>query len=112
MLKKIDQYDTSETFHFFYAERKLGRFMIKWGTDSPSIWSVEIDAEYRGMGLGKQMMEECLDFIRQDASGVSKVYLYVETKNTPAVKLYRSLGFVFTGDSIRNGETERMEIEL
>jgi ribosomal protein S18 acetylase RimI-like enzyme len=112
MIQKINQYFETEVFEFSYEEKNIGKFKIDWSTNPVSIWSVEIYEKFRGNGFGKQMMEECLDFLRNDPLKPSRIYLYVDINNTPAVRLYKRLGFIFTGDLIRANTCEKMEIQL
>ncbi len=53
---------------------------------------VGVVPEYRGRGLGVEMMHHALAFVRQ--TGVSKLTLAVDGRNLPAWKLYTKLGFV------------------
>ena len=46
---------------------------------------------YRGCGLGKRMLDDCIAAAR--ARGIGRVELEVRTDNRPALELYRSSGF-------------------
>ena len=48
--------------------------------------------EVRGKGLGKQVIEKCIDFAEK--SGYKKIYLETMPYMEAARKLYRRLGFV------------------
>ncbi len=85
---------------------------MHWNTQTPSIWNVEIKEKYRGIGLGSQMMKECVEFLRKDPSNPTRAYLYVNVDNIPAIKIYEKAGFVMTEDFIRNGSAVQMEILL
>lgn len=65
--------------------------------------NVVIDEAFRGLGLGKVLMEALLATGR--AQGVKEFTLEVRVGNTPANKLYESLGFVSEG--IRKNFYER-----
>lgn len=47
--------------------------------------------EYRGKGLGKQILEKTIAHAKK--FGLEKIELSVYTSNTDAIKLYRKLGF-------------------
>lgn len=55
------------------------------------ILSLGVTRDQRGRGHGRQLMEEVLRRLRDDA--VREVLLTVEPSNTAAIELYRSLGF-------------------
>lgn len=59
----------------------------RWG----AIQNVGVAPEYRGLGLGRALVLRSLHGFRE--AGVSCVYLEVTARNTPAVALYRSIGF-------------------
>jgi mycothiol synthase len=55
------------------------------------IYVIGVDPEYAGKGLGRTLMQRGL--ARLAARGCTSAALYVEEDNSPAVPLYRSLGF-------------------
>ena len=57
--------------------------------------NVVIDVDRRGQGLGKVLMKELLAVGRKN--GVPEFTLEVRVSNTPAIKLYESLGFKSEG---------------
>lgn len=59
----------------------------RWG----AIQNVGVAPEYRGLGLGRAVVLRALLGFRD--AGVPRVYLEVTARNTPAVALYRSVGF-------------------
>lgn len=66
------------------------------GEKSAHIWGMYVDKDYRGLGLGRQLLQKAFDSVK-DTSLVRKVKLMVEYNPTPAQSLYRSLGFQETG---------------
>jgi hypothetical protein len=58
-----------------------------WG----AVQNVGVAPEYRGLGLGRSLILRSLHGFRE--AGVPRVYLEVTARNTPAVALYRSVGF-------------------
>ena len=67
----------------------------KRATCSGRIYSVAVDPDGRGMGVGKKLMTEMLTWLRR--RGARRVYLEVRTDNVAAIALYRKLGFVEVG---------------
>lgn len=57
--------------------------------------NVVIDEDFRGKGYSKILMESLLNHGRE--GGINEYTLEVRVSNTPAVKLYESLGFVSEG---------------
>lgn len=57
--------------------------------------NVVIDEDFRGKGYSKVLMESLLDHGRKE--GINEYTLEVRVSNTPAVKLYESLGFISEG---------------
>jgi mycothiol synthase len=55
------------------------------------IYVISVDPDFQGLGLGKALTLAGLDHIA--ATGAPVGMLYVDAANTPAVKLYRGLGF-------------------
>ncbi len=59
--------------------------------DQVGMYAFEIRVGYRGLGYGRQMLEEAIRTIRAETQ--KRVMLDVETGNTNAIGLYRSCGF-------------------
>lgn len=59
--------------------------------DQVGIYAFEIRMGYRGLGYGRQMLEEAIRTIRAETQ--KRIMLDVETDNTNAIGLYRSCGF-------------------
>ncbi len=60
--------------------------------DGVLIADVAVDPEHRGRGLGRAVLTASLRGLRGE--GVRTIYLNVTEGNTPALALYRSVGFV------------------
>jgi ribosomal protein S18 acetylase RimI-like enzyme len=60
----------------------------------PMILDVMVDPELRGRGLGRAVLSETVRALA--GSGAEVVHLNVTEGNTPALRLYRELGFVVT----------------
>jgi mycothiol synthase len=65
---------------------------IEPGGDDGEIYVIGVDAASAGQGLGRRLMRAGLGRLAE--RGRTHATLYVEADNEPAVRLYRSLGFV------------------
>ncbi|MDD5171599.1 MAG: GNAT family N-acetyltransferase [Candidatus ainarchaeum sp.] len=69
-----------------FTERK-----ITFTTDSAYIGSVFVKKEWQGKGVGKTLMDRCLEALKK--KGVKNVSLTVAPKNRAAILLYKKYGF-------------------
>lgn len=60
--------------------------------DVVAIWGMFVREEFRGMGLGKRLMQEIENEIRKDG-GVKKIQVSVTSSQAAAFELYKKLGF-------------------
>lgn len=56
-----------------------------------AVQNVGVHPDHRGLGLGRALVLKSLEGFRN--AGLRRVYLEVTGENTPAVELYRSVGF-------------------
>lgn len=68
----------------------LGLYASPTGTKA-WIEDVVVDEEYRGSGLGRELVEHAIEYCK--AEGVGTVYLTSNPKRVAANALYQSLGF-------------------
>lgn len=61
------------------------------GTVSGRVYSLAVDPESRGRGIGRQLLQRLLEDL--SARGVRRVYLEAEITNVTAIRLYERLGF-------------------
>jgi len=59
---------------------------------SARLYSIAVANSHRGRGLGRTLLNSCLDIVRQES--LPSVVLEVAVDNTPAIALYESSGFV------------------
>ncbi len=84
----------------FVAERQ-GRaegyiaLLTKKGWNGVRIYSVAVDAQARGKGVGAAMVKFAAEFAKN--AGLEKVSLEVRTDNQAAIGLYEKYGFSITG---------------
>lgn len=64
--------------------------------------------EYRKQGLAKKLVFESFDFAKKN--GFKTILLHVAKDNVPAIKLYESCGFEYTGASKLLGEEDTYEM--
>ncbi len=65
------------------------------------VYVVGVDPDERGTGLGRALTLIGLRYLR--SRGLSQVMLYVDEDNTPAIRLYESLGFAHRGTDVMFG---------
>ncbi len=73
-----------------------------------SIQNVGIVPDFRGLGLGRAIVLQSLIGFRK--SGMRRVYLEVTADNSPAVQLYRSLGFRLMRTMYKAAEVEVAQV--
>ena len=74
------------------ADRRLGCVALMWhGADTLEVAKMTVDESQRGTGLGRRLLAAALD--RAAEMGAVHVYLESGRKLTPAISLYRSMGF-------------------
>jgi ribosomal-protein-alanine N-acetyltransferase len=71
-------------------------YIIFWQIrDDVQVNNVAVHPDYRGLGLGEAMMRYAIAKVRD--AGATFMTLEVRQSNTPAVMLYRKLGFEIMG---------------
>jgi len=72
-----------------------------------------IDKKYQGQGFGRQGMAKVLEYIRTFPHGKAvAVHLSYSPKNDSARKLYKSLGFIETGEFTDDDEDAEVVAKL
>ena len=104
-------YHQCTPFGIYAGEALVGYVMVIYDHDTfeYNLWHLMIDRHYQGRGYGKQAVIACLDYIRQMPFGPGNtVLLTCHERNTAAIALYKSLGFLETG----NRDEEEFEMKL
>ncbi|MGZ6387569.1 MAG: GNAT family N-acetyltransferase [Ktedonobacteraceae bacterium] len=84
--------DHSSRFYVAILDEKpLGCLRLDFMSDQIGIYAFEVRLGYRGLGYGRQMLEEAIRTIRSESQ--IRIMLDVETDNTNAINLYLSCGF-------------------
>lgn len=78
--------------HFAHNGVEVGEFYLN---KDGFIHSLEIYQKFRNNGLGGKLMQEILDLAKERK--LTKIFLDVDIRNIPAVKIYQRSGFKFTG---------------
>lgn len=67
-----------------------------------------ISGEYQGQGLGKEALNKIIRIVRE--MGYSEFRVSTKAANSAAMNLYRSLGFIKTGEIIENEEVFQLNL--
>jgi ribosomal-protein-alanine N-acetyltransferase len=98
--KALNELFSNTSWHFFVATENdtvVGYISFYCILDETEIVNVCVMPELRGKGIGRALTKCAIDFNRE--TNGSKVMLEVRKSNTPAIKLYESLGFIPVGVS-------------
>lgn len=82
--------------------------LINIGDASFELGKMAVTEKVQGLGIGKRLMEHCLEFAKQ--AGAKKVLLYSNRKLGSAIHLYIKYGFV--EDPVEPGHYERADIKM
>ena len=88
---KLLEEPTSRFYLATLGEEPLGCLRLDDMGDQVGIYAFEVRPGYRGLGYGRQMLEEAIRTIRAETQ--KPIMLDVETDNTNAIGLYFSCGF-------------------
>lgn len=69
----------------------VGYFFAQCVAGEASLLNIAVAPECQGKGYGKQLLQAFLDCMRE--AGGEEAWLEVRESNTPAIRLYESLGF-------------------
>jgi ribosomal-protein-alanine N-acetyltransferase len=73
----------------------LGYVLVLQHRRSARIYSLATCPEHRGLGIGKALAQEAIHRVLE--RGILNLSLELRESNTPALQLYRSLGFTVSG---------------
>ena len=71
-----------------------GMFDLVERDEKYEIWSLGVKPRYRNKGYATQMLTEFISQFKLD----KPLFLYVEKCNEIAIRLYKNIGFVITGE--------------
>jgi DNA-binding MarR family transcriptional regulator/GNAT superfamily N-acetyltransferase len=72
-------------------DRVGGVFVAKVSDEMAQLRLLHVEAEARGLGIGKRLVEECIRFARQ--AGYRKIMLWTQSNLNAARHIYREAGF-------------------
>lgn len=104
-------YHQCTPFGIYAGEIMVGYVMVIYDPDTGeyNLWHLMIDKGHQRQGYGKQAVQACLDYIRREPFGPgTDILLTCHEDNAPALALYRSLGFLETG----NMDEDEVELKL
>lgn len=80
-------------------EALLGYVSLIKGPSTGSAWVTDlvVGRRHRRQGIGNRLLVEACSWSRQ--RGLSRIYVEMQSKNVPAIRLARKLGFAFAGYS-------------
>ena len=82
---------------------------LNFGSDCYEMIKMAVDVEYRGLGIGKKIVEESLREMKK--CGAKKIFLFSNTKGSAeAIRIYRKLGF--TEVELGVSEFQRADIKM
>jgi ribosomal protein S18 acetylase RimI-like enzyme len=90
-IAKLFEEPTSRFYLATLDEKPLGCLRLDFMSDQVGIYAFEVRLGYRGLGYGRQILEEAIRAIRSESQ--KRIMLDVETDNTNAFGLYLSCGF-------------------
>ena len=114
--KKLDE-ELSSTISVFAEDN--GKYIgmvnavINHAEEKALIQHMYVDAkDYRGQGIGRQLLEVLIQKLK-DRGDIKKAELAVLETQTPAIRLYESLGFQKVGEAeARRGNDTYTELEM
>jgi len=90
-VRKLLEEPTSCFYLATLDEKPLGCLRLDYMSDQVGIYAFEVRLGYRGLGYGRQFLEEAIRIIRSESR--KRIMLDVETDNDNAIGLYLSCGF-------------------
>ena len=106
-------YHQCTPFGIYADDTMVGYIMVIYDLDTKeyNLWHLMIDRSHQRKGYGKQAVQACLDYIRQEPFGTgAAILLTCHERNTAGIALYKSLGFHKTGS--RDGKEIEMKLIL
>lgn len=104
-------YQQCTPFGIYVGDAMVGYVMVIYDLDTReyNLWHLMIDRNYQRQGYGKQAVQACLNYIRQEPFGPGNtILLTCHERNAAGMALYKSLRFQETG----NRDEEEIEMKL
>lgn len=85
--------DGGQIFIALYKGKAVGTVaLIKRGDSTFELSKMAVTEAYQGLHIGKKLMSTCIDYAKKQ--GTKVIYLDSNTILTPAITLYRKMGFM------------------
>lgn len=104
-------YQQCTPFGIYVGDAMVGYVMVIYDLDTReyNLWHLMIDRNNQRQGYGKQAVQACLNYIRQEPFGPGNtILLTCHERNAAGMALYKSLRFQETG----NRDEEEIEMKL
>ena len=98
-MRRVIENPDSATWIAEGEEKMAGFAIVEWagppGDCYAYIQTLEILPEHRRRGIGQELLHRLETSAAQ--AGAAEIWLHVDAANTPAIRLYRALGYQKTG---------------
>lgn len=107
--EKISKRISEDQLLIYEIDQKIIGF-LGWDTkhkENPNNWYLEqitIRKDYRGQGIGKDLVRYFLDFSRKNE--INKIYAHVQERNTPSLSMFLNTGWKINDDPDKKVEKE------
>ena len=94
VLENPDSYIIDNKGYIFFAKYNneiVGTVALISEKECYELSKMAVSPKYQGLKIGMKLMEKCIDFSKQ--KGWDKIMLYSNRKLTPAISLYKKVGF-------------------
>lgn len=82
-----------EIFYAWYGDEIVGTVsLMKIDDTSFELTKMAVSENFQGLGIGKLLMENCLDFAKK--VGIKQIIIYSNRRLERAVVMYRKFGFL------------------
>jgi ribosomal protein S18 acetylase RimI-like enzyme len=95
LLPQGEKTENNYLYSLYHGNARVGSFWVAVKPNQTGyIYNIEIEEEFRGKGFGKSAMKE-IEIMAKEL-GLHKIELHVFAHNTPARKLYETIGYEVT----------------
>ncbi|MCZ2475029.1 GNAT family N-acetyltransferase [Aquirufa ecclesiirivi] len=82
-----------EIFYAWYGDEIVGTVsLMKLEESIFELTKMAVSEKFQGLGIGKLLMENCLDFAKK--AGIKQIIIYSNRRLERAVDMYRKFGFL------------------
>ena len=90
----IKEFENNSFLGYFVYEKDgevLGFYIISTIADLVEIFTIAVDKDHRGEGIGSMLLDHLIKYAHQ--VGATEIWLEASTKNIAAINLYQKYGF-------------------